>query len=252
MLLPCCCPVNPHRAPQTPREKARPFQRIGFLCLYNVIGAAEKRGHRIYGNYIKFMESWQARSRKGLQDGGGHFRMEKAMKASDLCVETPDKIAQVQVMPWDCGSRGRRASWEQLLGMPLVGTPLNLHIMPVRDAELVKGRLRQRYFESHELAQGHPANVWLSRGVLGQAKFAASLSCVLCDVSHFRVQKIRCPYPILVWDSSVIRDFVSRSPGVFSHRLPSCGSALLLKLICAQIRPLAVAGMEVKPLRCWL
>lgn len=183
MLLPCCCPVNPPRAPQTPCEKSRPFQRIGFLCLYNVIGAVEKRGHRIYGNYIKFMESWQARSRKGLRGGGGHFGMEKAMKASDLCVQTPDKIAQVQEMPWDRGSRGRQASWEQPLGMPLVETPLNLHSMPVRDAELVQGRLRQRYFESHELAQGHPANVWPSRGVLGQAKNAQPLSpvyCVMC------------------------------------------------------------------------
>lgn len=73
-LLLFCCPADPHRASQTLHEKARPFQRNGFLHLYNVRAAVEKRGHWIYGNYIKFMESWQARSRKGLQAGVGILR----------------------------------------------------------------------------------------------------------------------------------------------------------------------------------
>ena len=45
------------------------------------------------------------------------------------------------------------------------------------------------------------------------------LSCVLSNVSQFQVQKLWSPYPISVWDSSVICDLVSRSPAVFSHRV---------------------------------
>lgn len=86
LLLLYCCPANPYRAPQTLREKARPFQRNSSLHLYNVIDAEEKRGHWIYGNYIKFMESWQARSRKSLQDGGGYLEMEKVMKEHQTLV----------------------------------------------------------------------------------------------------------------------------------------------------------------------
>lgn len=86
LLRLCCCPVNPHRAPQTLLEKARPFLRNGFLHLYNVIGAVEKRGRWIYGNYIKFIESWQARRRKSLWDGGGYLEMEKALKGRQISV----------------------------------------------------------------------------------------------------------------------------------------------------------------------
>lgn len=84
-----------------------------------MIGAVEKRGRWIYGNYIKFMESWQARSRKGLQDGGGYFEMEKTMKASDLYVQTPDKQNSPHpgcaVGPW---MPGKVSLMEQLLGTP--------------------------------------------------------------------------------------------------------------------------------------
>lgn len=71
-------PRKPTEGPQTPREKARPFPGNGFLHLYNVIGAVEKRGRWLYGNHIKFMGSRQARSSKGLQRGGGTSRGRKS------------------------------------------------------------------------------------------------------------------------------------------------------------------------------
>lgn len=46
-----------------------------------------------------------------------------------------------------------------------------------------------------------------------------SLSWVLSNVSQFQVQKLQSPYPISVWDSSVICDLVSWSPGVFRHHV---------------------------------
>lgn len=86
---------------QTLCEKARPFQGNGSLHLYNVIGVVEKSGHAIYGNYIKFMESWQARSRKDLGEGGGHPKWRrKAVKER----QTPDKVPQVQGVLCDWGA----------------------------------------------------------------------------------------------------------------------------------------------------
>ena len=119
LLLLCSCPVNPHRAPQTLREKARPFLRNGFLHLYNVIGAVEKRGRWIYGNYIKFMESWQARSREGLQNGGGYFETEKFMKEHQTIVSDTGQNSPRPRHAMDQEAWGKRGLIEQLLGMLL-------------------------------------------------------------------------------------------------------------------------------------
>lgn len=98
LLLLYCCPVNPPRAPQTLRKKARPFPRNGFLHLYNVIGAVEKRGRGIYGNYIKFIESWQARGRDGLRGGLGIWKWSRPGTGADSQTDCPQG--------WRCARAG--------------------------------------------------------------------------------------------------------------------------------------------------
>lgn len=83
------------------------------------------------------MESWQARSRKGLQNGGGYFEMEKTMKASDLYVQTPDKQNSPRpgraVGPW---LPGKVRLMGQLLGTHFGLIPSSLHGMPGREAQI--------------------------------------------------------------------------------------------------------------------
>lgn len=79
-----------------------------------------------------------------------------------------------------------------------------------------------------------------------------ALSCGLSDVSQFQVKKIGSLCPISVCDLPVMRFSVTAPLLSSVTTSPSCGSASLSKLICAQIGPLAMAGMEVKPLRGWL
>lgn len=130
-LLRCCCSINPRRAPQTLLEKARPFLRNGFLYLYNVIGAMEKRGRWIYGNYIKFIESWQARRRKSLWDGGGYLEMEKALKGHQACVSR-HQTKYLEGMRWGEGGSPSGTS----VGGALQAGPFGLQGVPVREAGL--------------------------------------------------------------------------------------------------------------------
>ena len=67
-----------------------------------MIGAVEKRGRWIYGNYIKFIESWQARRRKSLWDGGGYLEMEKALKGRQTSVSR-HQTQYLEGMPWGEG-----------------------------------------------------------------------------------------------------------------------------------------------------
>lgn len=127
LLLLYCCPVNPPRAPQTLREKARPFPRNGFLHLYNVIGAVEKRGRGIYGNYIKFIESWQARGRDGLR-GGWAFGNGAGPGRAQTARQTAPRAGGVPVR----AGPGTVALLEQRLGTPFRWIPFDRRSVPVR------------------------------------------------------------------------------------------------------------------------
>lgn len=109
-LLLYCCPVTPHRAPRTLRQKARPCQRNGLLHLYNVIG---KKGpldlwklYKVYRVLAGLKELGSAGSRWGFRNGDSRERM------ADLCIQTPDRIPKSKM----CQRPAKLARREPLWG----------------------------------------------------------------------------------------------------------------------------------------
>lgn len=104
-----------------------------------MIGAVEKRGRWIYGNYIKFMESWQARSRKGLLGGGGHFELETATS------ERQAFVSDSRQQPEWGACQGLRPSGAAP-GDAFGGDPIDSYSLSARGRSYpptVEGRLRQ-------------------------------------------------------------------------------------------------------------